>query len=183
MNSADISNTIIIIIIFAIINIVSVLGVGISHIQNNWREYKCMPVVIPFAGVFGHDPVETFNGCIKGVFSNFMGDVLGPVYSEFQAISNIAGQIGNFMTIFSGLAGDFKFNFLSMLTNVYQIGMKIMLGLTQFAITLQDMVNKVLGIFLTVIYIFLGANYTIISIWNGLPGQIVREVTEIADDL
>lgn len=183
MNSSDISNTIIIIIIFATINIVSVLGIGIQHIKNNWNEYKCMPVVIPFAGYFDHDPMETFNGCIQGVLGGFMDELLGPVYMIFQQIAAIADQIGNFMSVFSGFMNLFKFNFLGMLTNVYQVGMKLMLGLTQFAITIQDMINKVLGVFLTVIYVFLGANYTVISIWNGLPGQIVRSVTSAVSSL
>ena len=183
MNSSDISNTVIIIIIFAIINIVSVLSIGVQHIKNNWNEYKCMPVVIPFAGYFDHDPMETFNSCIQGVLGEFLNDLLAPVYIIFQEIAAIANQIGNFMSIFSGFMGIFKLNFLEQLTNVYDVGMKLLLGLTQFAITIQDMINKVLGVFLTVIYVFLGANYTVISIWNGLPGQIVREVTDLAGSL
>ena len=83
--------------------------------------------------------------------------------------------------MFNGIIGFFKINVLEMLTNVYNTGIKLLLGLTYFAITLQDMVNKVVGIFMTVIYIFLGANYTVISIWNGLPGQIVRTAMAIGD--
>jgi len=183
MNSTDISNTIIIIIIFAIINIVSVLGIGIQHIKNNWNRYKCMPVIIPIAGVFGKDPTETFDSCAKGVLNNFMGDILDPVYGAFSEISAITGQVGTFMTSFSGIAGDFKVGFLGSLTDMYDVGTKLLLGLTHFAITLQDIINKVLGIFLTVIYVFLGANYTVISIWNGLPGQLVREATKVAGSI
>ena len=183
MNSTDISNTIIIIIIFAIINIVSVLGIGIQHIKNNWNRYKCMPVIIPIAGVFGKDPTETFDSCAKGVLNNFMGDILDPVYGAFSEISAITGQVGTFMTSFSGIAGDFKLGFLGSLTDMYDVGTKLLLGLTHFAITLQDIINKVLGIFLTVIYVFLGANYTVISIWNGLPGQLVREATKVAGSI
>lgn len=186
MNSADISNTIIIIIIFAIINVVSVLGIGIDHIKNNWNEYKCMPVVIPFANILGPDGTttqDTFNNCVQGVLGNFMSDLLAPIYKIFQQISAITEEIGKFMSMFNNIGNLFKFNFLDMLTNVYQLGTKLLLGLTQFAIKLQDMINKVLGIFLTIIYVFLGANYTVISIWNGLPGQLVREVTKIAGAL
>ena len=85
------------------------------------------------------------------------------------------------MSMFNGIIGFFKINVLEMLTNVYNTGIKLLLGLTYFAITLQDMVNKVVGIFMTVIFIFLGANYTVISIWNGLPGQLVRTAMSIGD--
>lgn len=183
MNSSDITNSILIVIIFAIINIVSVLGIGIEHIKQNWNEYKCMPVVIPFAGYFDHDPMETFNGCIQGVLGGFISEILGPIYTIFEQISAIGEQIGQFMSMFNNIVGIFKFNFLDMLTNVYEIGTKLLLGLSQFAITIQDMINKVVGIFLTVIYLFLGVNYTVISIWNGLPGQLVRTAADIAGAL
>ena len=179
MNSSDITNTIIIIIIFATINIVSVLGIGIQHIKQNWNEYKCMPVIIPFAGYFDHDPMDTFNSCIQGVLGNFMSEILGPIYTIFKQISAIGEQMGQFTSMFNNILGIFKINFLDMLGNAFDIGTKILLGLTQFAITLQDMINKVLGIFLTIIYIFLGLNYTVISVWNGLPGQLIQSTADL----
>ena len=178
-SSNDITNTIIIIVIFAIINIVSVLGISIQHIKDNWNEYKCMPIIIPFAGNFGHSPMETFNGCIQGVLSNFMGSILGPIYTVLEQITAIGEQLGQFMAMFNNIAGLFKLNFLGMLVNIYDVAYKLLIGLTAFAIKIQDMVNKVVGIFITIIYIFLGANITLISIWNGLPGQVVRSVTDI----
>ena len=49
--------------------------------------------------------------------------------------------------------------------------------ITFFSITIQDMINRVVGIIITVIYVLIGANITVLSIWNGLPGQLVRQVT------
>lgn len=178
-SSNDITNAIIIIIIFVVINLSSVLGISIQHIKDNWKEYKCMPVIIPFSGYFGHDPTTTFNDCIQGVLSNFMGSILGPIYTVFKQISAIGAEIGKFMSMFNDIAGLFKLNFLGLLVDVYNVGTKILLGLTQFAITIQDIINKVMGIFMTVIYIFLGANLTLVSIWNGLPGQVVRSTISV----
>jgi len=174
MNSSDIINTIIIIIIFAIINIASVLGMGIEHIKQNWNEYKCMPLVIPFAPLFGHKSMDTFNECVQGVTSNFIGDILGPVYTVFNQISSITDQMGKFMSSFNTMTIGYKTNFLSTIGDAYTIGIQIVLGLSQFAIKIQDMFNRLLGVFLTVIYIITGLNLTVLSIWNGLPGQLVR---------
>tara|TARA_Y100000591_G_C21567024_1_gene561475 strand:- start:17 stop:556 length:540 start_codon:yes stop_codon:yes gene_type:complete len=179
MDSSDIINAIIIILIFAIINIASILGMGIEHIKQNWNEYKCMPVIIPFAGLFGHQSTETFNECVQGITGNFISDILGPVYTIFNQISSITDQIGSFMTTFNTMTGGYKNNFLSNITDVYGIGTRILLGLTQFGIKIQDMFNRVLGIFVTIIFIIIGLNTTVISIWNGLPGQIVRVATSM----
>ena len=45
------------------------------------------------------------------------------------------------------------------------------------------MINKLVGIFLTVLYILLGLNITTVSIWKGLPGQLVRTVESAAASL
>jgi hypothetical protein len=177
MNSSDITNTVIIIIIFALINIVSILGSGVDHIGDNWDHYKCMPIIIPFAGLFGEDPSETFNNCSKNVLMDFLSDMLGPLYTVLNQVAGIGRQIGGFMSIFNGLGNMYKFSLLDMLSEVYKVGSKLMLGLTFFSITIQDMINRVVGIIITVIYVLIGANITVLSIWNGLPGQLVRQVT------
>jgi hypothetical protein len=177
MNSSDITNTVIIILIFGLINLISILGMGIDHIKDNWKQYQCMPIIIPLAGVFGKDANETFNNCSQNILLKFLDKILGPLYTVLNQVSGIGRQVGYFMSSVNGMGNMFKFGFFDMLSNVYKVGTQILLGLTQFSITLQDMINRVLAVFLTVIYIFLGANYTILSIWNGLPGQLVRFVT------
>ena len=180
MNSSDITNTVIIIIIFAIINLVSVLSTGIEHIKDNWNEYKCMPIVTPFASYFGHDPDKTFNSCIQSITGSFIGDLLNPVYNIFKEVSSVGIQLGEFMSMFNSIGASFKNNFLEMLLSVYDIASKLLVGLMQIAITIQDMINKLMGVFVVIIYILLGANYTVVSIWTGLPGSIVRTATSIA---
>tara|TARA_A100001015_G_C14714523_1_gene603448 strand:- start:137 stop:676 length:540 start_codon:yes stop_codon:yes gene_type:complete len=177
MNSSDITNTVIIIIIFALINITSILGSGIDHIESNWDKYKCMPIIIPFAGLFGKDSNETFNSCSRNILMDFQSDMLGPLYTVLNKIAGVGGQIGGFMSMFNGLGNNYKFSFLNMLSSVYSVGSKIILGVTHFSIAIQDMINRVIGIVITVIYVLIGANITILSIWNGLPGQLVRTVT------
>ena len=177
MNSSDITNTVIIIIIFALINIVSILGSGLDHITDNWDHYKCMPIIIPFAGLFGKDPNETFNNCSKNILADFLSDMLGPLYSVLNQLAGIGKQIGGFMSMFNGLGNMYKFSLLDMLSEVYKIGSKLGLGLTFFSITLQDMINRVVGIIIIVIYVLIGANITLLSIYNGLPGQLVKQVT------
>ena len=38
---------------------------NVGDIKNNWPQYRCNPLVMPFAGYFGHDPAENFNECIN----------------------------------------------------------------------------------------------------------------------
>ena len=65
MDGQYIFQSILILFIFALLQLTNLLGVGIKHIQNNWSLYRCNPLVIPFSGVFGHDPQETFTYCAQ----------------------------------------------------------------------------------------------------------------------
>ena len=71
MDGQYIFQSILIVIIFALLQLTNLLGVGIKHIQNNWSLYRCNPMIIPFAGIFGHDPQETFTYCAQNYNFNF----------------------------------------------------------------------------------------------------------------
>ena len=67
MKFRDISLAVIIVIVFVFLYFMSVLLIGIKKIKNNWPEYKCNPMVMPFASAFDHDPVTNFVGCVSGM--------------------------------------------------------------------------------------------------------------------
>ena len=48
MRSSDISLSILIILIFVGMYFYNILAVGIKNIQDNWPEYRCNPMVMPF---------------------------------------------------------------------------------------------------------------------------------------
>jgi hypothetical protein len=186
MDSEDIVNSILIILIFAIINIVSILGIGIAQIKNNWNEYKCMPMIIPLSGIVGppgSSPEKTFTECIKNIQGNFISDMLGPVYTVFDKMNNIGEELGKFISMANGMTNIFQGSFLDGTISIVGMISKISLGVTTMGIKLKDMINKLVGIFLTVLYILLGLNITTVSIWNGLPGQLVRTVEHAAASL
>ena len=183
MDSEDIVNSILIILIFAIINIVSILGIGLAQIKNNWNEYKCMPIVIPFAGIVGPKGVTSssvFNDCIQNIQSDFISDMLGPVYTIFDKMNSIGEELSKFIGMASGMSNIFKGSFLSGSIGIVDMISKVSVGLTTMGIKLKDIINKIVGIFLTVLYVVMGTGITTVSIWNGIPGQLVREVGNIA---
>ena len=42
------------------------------------------PAIMPFAAVFGHDPKENLDACIKLKQADFMQDFLKPIYDSLQ---------------------------------------------------------------------------------------------------
>lgn len=186
MDSEDIVNSILIILIFAIINIISILGIGLAQIKKNWNEYKCMPIIIPFAGIVGpkgSTPESVFTDCIQNIQTNFISDMLGPVYTVFNEMNGVGEELSKFIGMANGMSNVFKGSFLSGSMGIVDMISKLTIGLTTMGIKLKDMINKMVGIFLTILYVVMGTGITTVSIWNGLPGQLVREVGKAAQDL
>ena len=94
MTGGDILQTIIIIIIFIILFCVNILAVGIENIKKEWPKYRCNPMIMPFANVFGEDTIKNFAFCVQNLQQTFMGDLLAPLhYAE-----NIVGEITKELT-------------------------------------------------------------------------------------
>lgn len=81
-------------------------GGGIAEVINNWPKYRCNPVIMPFAGMFGYDASENFNFCMKNIFSMNAGAVLAPVYGVMSNFTDIIGTISNVANSFRYLIAN-----------------------------------------------------------------------------
>jgi hypothetical protein len=81
-------------------------GGGIAEIINNWPKYRCNPVIMPFAGLFGYDASENFNFCMKNIFNLNAGAVLAPVYGVMSNFTDIVGTISNVANSFRYLIAN-----------------------------------------------------------------------------
>ena len=68
MRSSDVIRSIVIIICFFIIYSVVRVSDTIVDMSSDWSKYRCNPMFMPFASVFGHSAKENFrdkNGLYK----------------------------------------------------------------------------------------------------------------------
>jgi hypothetical protein len=78
-----------------------------EDIKANWVQYRCNPIYMPFAGMFGADVFLNFQFCIGSIASSFFGYALGPVYSMFglfaKMIKDILAQMNKFRAFVVGM--------------------------------------------------------------------------------
>ena len=174
---SDIASAVLIIIIFAVLLLFITLSIGIARIRNNWDEYKCNPAVIPFASVFGHDPVTTFNQCIQLSQGDFMSGFLDPIY---KALANFAESGALFTSIFEMLKLGMNDQQMGMFNLAETIGAKMKSVVTELDllfISVTDMFAK-LGSAITVIYYLIQTGVgTSSALWEELPGTVIRLLT------
>tara|TARA_Y100000996_G_C22536575_1_gene648475 strand:- start:589 stop:1128 length:540 start_codon:yes stop_codon:yes gene_type:complete len=85
----------IVVFLFFLIHLFLTMSMGISHIKNNWEQYKCNPGIIPFAGVFDKDPIDNAKECVQTIQMDFMRGFLEPLYQAFGSIASFGAQFGD----------------------------------------------------------------------------------------
>lgn len=173
MGVSDLLLTILIFIVFIGLNLFTILAVGIKKIKNDWPLYRCSPMVLPFANVFGHDTGENFTYCIQSIQSSYMGELLKPV---FYGLSNMSSITKNMNDSTQGIRGVFNKvrNFVSsIVSSIMGVFLNILIVVQRIIITFKDTLGKVLGIITAALFTLSTLVQTTQSIVDGPPGQLV----------
>ena len=84
-------------------------GADFSNIQNNWPEYRCQPLMMPFAGMFGHDVNENFQFCLQQIIQEQTRGVTGPfvggMFGFTTILSNLMNSVNSFRVTMATLVG------------------------------------------------------------------------------
>lgn len=176
MKSSDIILTIIIIIIFIGLFLFNFLSIGIKNIQNNWPEYRCNPIVMPFASMFGQNAMTNFTFCIQTMQSNYMKYLLQPVNYNLDVVGNLGGVISEAVNSARAFISNLRDFITDIVGNVFGVFLNILIEFQRITVNIKDLIGKFLATILTFGYVMEGTYLTSISTWNGAPGQMVRAI-------
>jgi len=174
MKTGDLLNSIFIIAVFIGLYIANILAIGKKNIEKNWPIYRCSPLVMPFANLFGHDVMKNFTYCIQTMQTDFMGPLLAPSnYSNMvaaESLNKTAETNKNYMEMLSYLRASVTNTF----TGVFDVFGNISILLNIMTIKLKDMMNKMAAIYKTTFSILQTGGITAESTWESLPGKLLR---------
>lgn len=176
MKVSDILITIIIIIIFLGLYVSNVLAIGIKKVQDNWPVYRCSPTVMPFAGIFGHDVGDNFNQCMQTTQTSYMEYLMLPMNYILKLVGNVASKIVSDINSVRGVMDRLRNQVMSIIQNTFGVLLNIVIGFQKIIISLRDLINKLVGVVMTLLYILQGAMFTLQSLWNGINGSLVRSL-------
>ena len=176
MNILDLTLAIFIILIFVGLFAFNLLTIGISKIKNNWPVYRCNPVVMPFASIFGQDAVTNFTYCIQTMQSNYMTYLMQPLHYSLDVIgktgSNITDAINDVRAFFNNIR-NFVINIVQ---SIFGVFLNILIEFQSVTITIKDMFSKMIGIMATLMFTLSGSIQTMTATWAGPPGQLARKL-------
>lgn len=176
MKSSDLTQTILIFVIFLLLHLFNILSVGIKNIKENWPLYRCNPMVMPFASIFGHDSGENFTYCVQNMQSDYMSHLLQPVNYNIDIIGDMGAQLGDAVNNARGFISSLRTMIGGIVGSVFGVFLNILIHFQRIMMNVKDMMGKIAATMSSLVYILQGSLMTMTSAWGGPPGQIIRTV-------
>ena len=174
MKTSDLTLSAIVIFIFMCLYIFNLLIVGYQRIKDNWPVYRCQPLIMPIAGLFGYDAGENFGYCIQAMQKNFMDALLGPLHFNVGILGNITSGLTTDLNTNRSFLGAFRISMSDVFDNIFSTMYNIMIEIQRLVINFKDVIGKLTGVLTVTLNILNGSIMTMDSAWNGPPGGLVR---------
>lgn len=166
-------------IIFIFVNlafIAQILGMvyfrSAAEVQANWPEYRCNP---PY-WVYSTDISKDFNYCIQNTQLNMMGYLLQPVNYLITGLTSMGADLSQSINGIRQMFGYIRNALTSSITNVFAVFSNLLIEFQKIIIGIKDMMGKIVGVVVTILYVLDGSVKTMNSAWAGPSGQMVRSI-------
>ena len=172
--NSDVYTAILIIVAFIVLYISSFLAIGLKKIKDNWDEYKCSPIAMPFAGYLGYDSMENFAFCIGKIQSALMNTFLKPVFNNLDVLGDVAGGILSAVSSLTVIMANMTTGFGIAGGDILNIFKGIMAKMQFFIVNMKDVFHKFAGTMVVITNMIQSGASTGTSLWRGPIGQTIQ---------
>lgn len=145
-----------------------------QHIVENWVEYRCHPLVMPFAWYFGKDTAENFNMCTMSTMNSYTGYLFEPIHFMFGLVGDIIGDIVEGIDDIRGALVSVRGGFLGIIGTVFG---KVQNGVAEtniLFIRMRDIMSRLVSVFYVLGYTGMTGVETGQSLMNGPVGGVIN---------
>jgi len=168
---------IIIMVCFLIMSILNILAKDLNNIKEEWPKYKCNPLVMPFAGYFGVETSTNFTDCIKDIQTTQMSSILKPFNVVLGSLGSVASSFGTSINSIRTMLSYIREKIMGLVKSIFGAIFVMLTEFSKIIMKIIDLIGKVLGMLVTLIYILDGSMQSMLSIWKGPPGGVIRTVS------
>jgi hypothetical protein len=136
---------------------------NLSHIKENWGEYRCQPHIMPLVGLFGYSVNENFEFCLQQKIQDSTKGVTGPFASGMfgftSILSNLMDSANSFRVMLATLVGG-----VIKIISEFKARMTALMGRIKLtAGRMKSMMYRIYGTMFAVIYMGMSAQAGIAS--------------------
>jgi len=141
-----------------------------AEIKANWPLYRCNPMYMPLA-----DNIEqNFTYCVQNMQTGLMGYLLQPLTYVTSSMSNTLGGFSGQINSVRGMFDKVRTFITSTIQSVFGVFLNLVIEFQKITISINDLIGKIIGTMVSLMYILSGSITTMNSTWNGPPGQMIR---------
>jgi len=144
----------------------------LTDIKNNWPKYRCNPMFMPLSDNIEQD----FTYCVQNMQTNFMGYLLQPLTYITSNLSTMGGEFTDSINFIRVMLSNIRTFITSIIESVMGVFLNLITEFQKITISIKDLIGKLIGVMVTIMYIMDGSIKTMQSTWNGPPGQMVRNL-------
>ncbi len=176
---ADWIQSIVIIILFSIFPMIDAITGGMQTIQANWSLYRCSPVMLPFASYFAPKGTvitteDNFSYCTQTMMASFTPNIMQPFSYLQNMTTDMMGSINSSLSSSSTQSSFLKSGTSGIIESLFGVFINVIIQFNILSIKMSDTQGKLSGIIATVMYVMTAVQYTFESMWNGVPGKMIK---------
>jgi hypothetical protein len=126
-------------------------------VRDNWKDYRCQPLIMPFAAAYGFDTAENFQFCMKNIFTGYAQEMTAPFSSILatftKILTTIAGTINSVKESIATMGGGIATIFQDFTDRIMNFFFQLRLS----AIRIKNMIYRMQAIMYSVIYMGISA--------------------------
>jgi hypothetical protein len=145
---------------------------SIVDVRINWPEYRCNPLY----WVYSKNLAEDFTYCVQNTQFNMMGVFLEPINYLISALASIGTEFTTALNGIRDMFSNVRDALSQIVQNIFAVFLNVIIQFQKMTISIKDMVGKLIGVVVTMMYVLDGSIKTMHSTWNGPPGQIVKAI-------
>jgi hypothetical protein len=150
------NNALFFIIFVSIIIFVLIFGISsifdVKKIKKNWGEYRCSPMIMPIAGLFGHNAKENMEFCMGKLFTTYSTPYMGSIGTMFSQSSGllqmILGSVDSLRNTIATLGGGINVVFQEFTDRISNFFFRLRLT----AIHIKTLIGRMYAILFSVMY-------------------------------
>jgi hypothetical protein len=128
------------------------MSVGyLKQIFSNFASYRCNPVMMPFAGLFGYNASENFQFCLSNILQGRLAEVFSPLFSLLGTFGKTLEMVVNAALGLRKLFSNFLLTVNGFISNVQSRIKMLMTTVRMSFLKMKELMGKVYGTMFAVV--------------------------------
>lgn len=168
-------------VIVGVSTLVAILAVAYSlvmarldEIRENWIQYRCNPVYMPFAGLVGDDVAANFTRCSMKSFQDYLGFIMDPINQLFGTFLNSFKSIADTLNRLREMFNSVRKGFLAIVTMIFGKLSNTLSSMQYLMLRIRTVYMRIIGAMTILMRLLQTGTGTVKSVIDGPVGKTVK---------